>query len=63
MEDAARRTGFEVKVPFTPGRVDASQNQIDVLQSHRAFCRITFHLSVFPYKQDIAGFSLCYGRA
>ncbi|KAB8163434.1 catalase/peroxidase HPI [Streptomyces sp. 3MP-14] len=30
VEKAARDAGFEVEVPFTPGRVDASQEQTDV---------------------------------
>ncbi len=30
VEQAARRAGFEVVVPFTPGRTDASQEQTDV---------------------------------
>jgi catalase-peroxidase len=30
VEEAARRAGFEVKVPFAPGRTDASQAQTDV---------------------------------
>src|SRR5467141_1688619 len=30
VEKAARDAGFEVKVPFTPGRADASQEQTDV---------------------------------
>jgi catalase-peroxidase len=30
VEDAARRAGHEVTVPFTPGRTDASQEQTDV---------------------------------
>ncbi|MCX8021323.1 MAG: catalase/peroxidase HPI [Syntrophorhabdaceae bacterium] len=30
IEEAAKRGGFDVSVPFTPGRVDASQEQIDV---------------------------------
>jgi catalase-peroxidase len=30
VEKAARNAGFEVEVPFTPGRVDASQEQTDV---------------------------------
>ncbi len=30
VEEAARKAGHEIKVPFTPGRVDASQNQTDV---------------------------------
>ena len=30
IEDAARKAGFDVKVPFTPGRVDASQEQVEV---------------------------------
>ncbi|RMI39817.1 catalase/peroxidase HPI [Streptomyces triticirhizae] len=30
VEKAAREAGFEVEVPFTPGRVDASQEQTDV---------------------------------
>ena len=30
IERAARDAGFEVKVPFTPGRMDASQEQTDV---------------------------------
>ncbi|MDT8369821.1 MAG: catalase/peroxidase HPI [Longimicrobiales bacterium] len=30
VEEAARRAGHEVKVPFTPGRMDASQEQTDV---------------------------------
>ncbi len=29
VEQAARNTGFNVKVPFTPGRMDASQEQTD----------------------------------
>ncbi len=31
VEQAAKNTGHEVKVPFTPGRTDASQEQTDVL--------------------------------
>ncbi|MGH3274668.1 MAG: catalase/peroxidase HPI [Streptosporangiaceae bacterium] len=30
VEQATRNAGFEVKVPFTPGRADASQDQTDV---------------------------------
>jgi catalase-peroxidase len=30
VEQAAKKAGFTVKVPFTPGRVDASQEQTDV---------------------------------
>jgi catalase-peroxidase len=30
VEQAAKRAGFEVQVPFTPGRVDASQAQTDL---------------------------------
>jgi catalase-peroxidase len=30
IEQAARNAGYEVKVPFTPGRADASQEQTDV---------------------------------
>ncbi|RPI15766.1 MAG: catalase/peroxidase HPI [Lysobacterales bacterium] len=30
VEDAARKAGFDVKVPFMPGRSDASQEQTDV---------------------------------
>ncbi|WP_084965741.1 catalase/peroxidase HPI [Thermoactinospora rubra] len=30
VEQAARKAGFDVEVPFTPGRVDASQEQTDV---------------------------------
>ena len=30
VEEAARSAGFEVRVPFTPGRTDASQEQTDV---------------------------------
>ncbi|HTT22705.1 MAG TPA: catalase/peroxidase HPI [Candidatus Sulfotelmatobacter sp.] len=30
VEKAAKAAGFDVKVPFTPGRVDASQEQTDV---------------------------------
>ncbi|NIK73271.1 catalase-peroxidase [Thermonema lapsum] len=30
VEEAARKAGFEVKVPFTPGRTDATQEQTDV---------------------------------
>jgi catalase-peroxidase len=30
IEDAARKAGYDVKVPFTPGRTDASQEQTDV---------------------------------
>ncbi|MCG7957228.1 MAG: catalase-peroxidase, partial [Candidatus Thiodiazotropha endolucinida] len=30
VEEAARRAGHEVTVPFTPGRMDASQEQTDV---------------------------------
>jgi catalase-peroxidase len=31
VEQAARNAGYEVSVPFTPGRTDASQEQTDVL--------------------------------
>jgi catalase-peroxidase len=31
VEQAARNAGHELKVPFTPGRTDASQAQTDVL--------------------------------
>ena len=30
VEDAARKAGYDVKVPFSPGRTDASQEQTDV---------------------------------
>ena len=30
VEDAARKGGFEISVPFSPGRMDASQEQTDV---------------------------------
>jgi len=30
IEEAAKRAGHEVKIPFTPGRTDASQEQTDV---------------------------------
>jgi len=30
VEEAARRAGFDVEVPFAPGRVDATQEQTDV---------------------------------
>lgn len=30
VEEAARKAGFEIKVPFVPGRVDATQEQTDV---------------------------------
>ncbi len=30
VEEAAKKAGHEVKVPFTPGRTDASQEQTDV---------------------------------
>jgi catalase-peroxidase len=30
LEAAAQKAGFNVQVPFTPGRVDASQEQVDV---------------------------------
>ena len=29
-EEAARKAGYNVPVPFTPGRTDASQEQTDV---------------------------------
>lgn len=34
IEEAAKKAGFEAKVPFTPGRVDATQEQTDV-ETHR----------------------------
>lgn len=39
IEEAAKKAGFNVQVPFTPGRVDALQNQIDVL----------FHSAMEPF--------------
>jgi catalase-peroxidase len=30
IEDAAKKAGYDIKVPFTPGRTDASQEQTDV---------------------------------
>lgn len=30
IEEAAKKAGYEIKVPFTPGRMDASQEQTDV---------------------------------
>ena len=30
VEQAARNAGFDVTVPFTPGRIDATQEQTDV---------------------------------
>ena len=30
VEEAAKRAGYDVKVPFSPGRTDASQEQTDV---------------------------------
>ncbi len=34
IEQAANKAGYEITVPFTPGRVDASQEQTDI-QTHR----------------------------
>ncbi len=34
IEEAAKRAGYNVTVPFTPGRVDASQEQTDI-ETHR----------------------------
>ena len=41
VEKAAKDAGVDVKVPFTPGRVDASQEQTDVavVRAARAACR------------------------
>ena len=48
IEEAAKKAGHAVKVPFTPGRVDASQDQTDVesfdvlapmLDGFRNYCR------------------------
>ena len=41
VEKAAKDAGVDVKVPFTPGRMDASQEQTDVavLRAARAACR------------------------
>ena len=41
VEKAAKDAGVDVKVPFTPGRMDASQEQTDVevLRTARAACR------------------------
>ena len=30
IEKAAKRAGYKIKVPFTPGRTDASQEQTDI---------------------------------
>ncbi|ELO0596451.1 hypothetical protein QY625_004812 [Salmonella enterica] len=30
IEDAAKRAGYDINVPFTPGRTDASQSQTDI---------------------------------
>ena len=30
VEEAAKRAGYDVQVPFTPGRTDATQEQTDV---------------------------------
>ena len=30
IEEAARNAGFDIKAPFTPGRVDATQDQVEV---------------------------------
>ena len=30
VEEAAKKAGYNVKVPFSPGRTDASQKQTDV---------------------------------
>ena len=30
IEKAAKRAGYKIRVPFTPGRTDASQEQTDV---------------------------------
>ena len=41
VEKAAKDAGVDVKVPFTPGRMDASQEQTDVelLRATRTACR------------------------
>jgi len=39
IEQAANKAGFDVSVPFTPGRVDATQEQIDV----------SFHSEMEPF--------------
>ena len=36
VEQAAKKAGHDVKVPFTPGRMDASQEQTDVESIRRA---------------------------
>lgn len=36
IEEAAKKAGFNVKVPFTSGRVDATQEQTDI-ETHRYF--------------------------
>ena len=36
IEKAAKAAGHDVKVPFTPGRMDASQEQTDVPPSRRS---------------------------
>ena len=41
IEKAAKAAGHDVKVPFTPGRMDASQEQTDVelVRAARTDCR------------------------
>lgn len=49
VEKAARDAGFEVDVPFTPGRVDATQNQTDI--------------TGFQYLEPVADGFRNYGRS
>jgi catalase-peroxidase len=41
VEKAAKDAGYPVQVPFTPGRVDATQEETDV-ESHK-YCKKTPH--------------------
>ncbi len=40
VEKAAKDAGIDVKVPFTPGRMDASQEQTDVDSPSRRSSRV-----------------------
>lgn len=46
VEEAAKKAGFNVTVPFTPGRVDASQENID----------ITFHSAMEPFADGFVNY-------